>query len=68
MKTKFERFFYHIQTYTNNLDQELQDELKTKIRRTCENFSKLKVAYKHRKIIDDLSRNTDIIILRQDKG
>ena len=35
IKTKFESFFYYIQTYTNNLDQELQNELKTKIRRTC---------------------------------
>ena len=30
-------------------------------------FSKLKVPYKHQKIIDKLSNNTDIIILRQDK-
>ena len=28
----------------------------------------LKVPYKNQKIIDKLSRNTDIIILRQDKG
>ena len=30
-------------------------------------YSKLKVPYKHQKIIDKLSNNTDIIILRQDK-
>ena len=61
-------FFYYIQKHTKNLDQELQDELKTKIRRTCENYSKFKVPYKHQTIIDILSRNTDIIILKQDKG
>ena len=60
--------FYHIQKHTKNLDQELQDELKTKIRRTCKNYSKLKVPYKHQKITDKLSRNTNITILRQDKG
>ena len=49
IKTEFESFFYHIQKHTKNLDQELQDELKTKIRRTCENYSKLKVPYKHQK-------------------
>ena len=38
------------------------------IRKTCENYSKLKVPYKHQKIIHELSRNTDIIILRQDEG
>ena len=40
VKTEFESFFYHIQKYTKNLDQELQYELETKIRRTCENYSK----------------------------
>ena len=49
VKTEFESFFYHIQKHTKNIDQELQDELKTKIRRTCENYSKLKVPYKHQK-------------------
>ena len=33
-----------------------------------QNYLKLKVPYKHQKIINKLSRNTDIIILRQDKG
>ena len=69
IKTEFESFFYHIQKHTKNIDQELQDELKTKIRRTCEEeHAKLKVPYKHQKIIDKLSRKTEIIILRQDKG
>ena len=68
IKTEFESFFCDIQKHTKHLDKELQDELKTKRRRTCENCSKLKVSSKHRKIIDKLSKNTDIIILRQDKG
>ena len=67
IKTEFESFFYHIQKHTKNLDQELQDKPKTKTRRTCEKNSRLKVFYKHQKIIDKLSRNTDIIS-RQDKG
>ena len=61
-------FFYHIQTHLKNPDQELQYELNVKIRRTCENFSKLKVPYKHQKIIDKLSKNTGIIVLKQVKG
>ena len=40
-KTEFESFFYQVQKYTSNLDQQIQDELKTKIRRTCENYSKV---------------------------
>ena len=34
IKTEFESFFCHVQKHTKNPDQELQDELKTKIRRT----------------------------------
>ena len=58
---------FHIQKHTNNLDQELQDEIETKIRRTCENYPKLKVPYRHQNIVDKLSRNTDTIILTQVK-
>ena len=40
LKTEFESFFYQVQKYTSKLDQQIQDELKTKIR-TCENYSKV---------------------------
>ena len=59
IKTEFESFFYQGQKYTNKLDQQIQDELKTKIR---------KVPYKYQHVIDNLSRNKSIIIMRQDKG
>ena len=68
IKTEFESFFYQVQKYTSNLDQQIQDELKTKIRRTCENYSKVKVLYKFQHVIDKLSKNKSIIIMRQDKG
>ena len=67
IKTEFESFFYDIQKHTKDIDQHLQDELKTKIR-TCENFSKLKIPYKQQNIINHLSRNKDVIVMRQDKG
>ena len=38
------------------------------IRKTSENYLKLKVPYNHYKKINKLSRNIDIIILRKDKG
>ena len=68
IKTEFESFFYQVQKYTSNLDQQIQDELKTKIRRNCENDSKVKVPYKFQHGIDNLSKNKSIIIMRQDKG
>ena len=38
IKTEFESFYYQILKHTNQLDQRRQDELKGKIRRTCENY------------------------------
>ena len=67
IKREFESFFYQVQKCTSNLDQQIQDELKTKIRRTCENYSKVKVPYKFQHVIDNLSKNKSIIIMTQDK-
>ena len=60
--------FYRIQKYTGNLDQQIQVELKTKMKRTYKNYSKVKVPYKFQYVIDNLSKNKSIIILRQVKG
>ena len=68
IKPEFESFFYQVQKYTSNLDQQIKDELKTKIRRTSENYSKVKVMYKFQHVIENLSKNKSIIIMRQDKG
>ena len=68
IKAEFESFFYQLQKYTSNLDKQIRDELKSKMRRTCENYSKVKVPYKFQHVIDNLSKNKNIIIIRQDKG
>ena len=39
-----------------------------KLRNTCEKYSKICVPYKYKKIIDQLSRNKDLCILKQEKG
>ena len=48
-------------------DNELTS-LKTKLRSTCEKYSKINVPYKYKKVIDNLSKNKNIVILKQDKG
>ena len=68
IKPEFESFFYQVQKYTSNLDQQIQDELKIKIRRTYENYSKVKVSHKFQHAIDNLSKHKSIIIMTQDKG
>ena len=38
------------------------------IRRTCENYCNVRVPYKYKQIITNLSKNRDIVIMKQDKG
>ena len=37
------------------------------MRSTCEKHSRINVPYKYRKIVNDLSRNKDVVIMKQDK-
>ena len=67
-QTEFENFYHHVLQHTKDLDQESQDELKSKIRGTCENYSKIKIPYQQQKVINNLSNNKSIILIKQDKG
>ena len=52
----------------SNVSESELSKIKTKLRNTCENYSKIKVPYMHRKIVLELSKNENIVILKQDKG
>ena len=54
--------------HTGHLRQNEQDQLRSKIRRTCENYYRIKTPYQYQEIIKKLSNKKDIIILRQNKG
>ena len=43
-------------------------KIKPKLRNTCKKYCNIKVPYAHRKIIYNLSKRDDIVILKQDKG
>ena len=68
IQTEFESFYWQLLQHTKHLSQQEQDQLKSKIRRTCENYARIKTPYKYKKIIENLSNNKNIIILKQDKG
>ena len=68
IQTKFESFYWQLLQHTKHLSQQEQDQLKSKIRRTYENYAPIKTLYKYKKIIENLSNNKNIIILKQDKG
>ena len=42
--------------------------MKTKLRHTCDKYSRIKVPYKYRNVITNLRRNKQLVILKQDKG
>ena len=50
------------------MSEEQISAIKTKLRRTCESYCSIHVPHKCKKVIERLSRNNDIIIMKQDKG
>ena len=67
-KTTFKKASLIRVKHINQLDQRRQDGLNSKISRTCENYSRINVPYRCQKIIDNISRNEDIILVKQDRG
>ena len=66
--TEFEQFYQSILKDISHIPESDLSCLKTKMRNTCEKYSKIQVPYKYKKVIDQLSRNRDLCILKQDKG
>ena len=60
IKTEFEAFFYGLNKQLGHLSTTERDELKTKIRRTCENYYKIKNNNKVEETINKLSKNKNI--------
>ena len=68
IEVEFEQFYQGLlRNLTHIPDNELTS-LKTKLRSTCEKYSKINLLYKYKKVIYNLSINKNIAILKQDKG
>ena len=66
--TEFEMFYQNLQkNFSNILETKLQ-QIKTKVLRNCDKYAKIKVPYKHRKIVNELPKQNDIVILKADEG
>ena len=63
-----ESFYGQLLQHAKHLSQQEQNQLKSKVRITCENYTQIKTPYKYKKIIENLSNNKNIIILKQNKG
>ena len=68
IKTEFESMYHHLDQQFANISSHERDTLKTKIRRTCENYINIPSKTKYEETISKLSKNKRIVILRQDKG
>ena len=66
--TEFELFFQDLLRDISNIPECQLSKIKTKLRNTCEKYSKVKFPYKHRKIVLELSKNENIVILKQSNG
>ena len=68
IEVEFEQFYQGLlRNLTHIPDNELTS-LKTKLRSTCEKYSKINVPYKYKKVIDNRFKNENIVILKQDKN
>ena len=67
MMTEFEYFYQQISDYTTELSHNEQEELKSKVRRICENQIKIRIPYKYNTVIQKLSHKKDIVLLNQEK-
>ena len=52
----------------SHLNNNIITRLKIKLRHTCDKYSWIKVLYKYHKVINNLYRNNQLVILKQDKG
>ena len=51
----------------SHLNNEVITRLKNKLRHTCDKNNRIKVPYKYRNFINNLRRNKQLVILKQDK-
>ena len=65
---EFEVFFQGLLKDTGNIPETELQLIKTKLRNTCEKYTKIKVPYKYRKIINELRKREEIAVLKADKG
>ena len=66
--TEFEVSYQGLLKDIGNIPETELQLIKTKLQNMCEKYTKTKVPYKYRKIINDLRKRQDIVVLKADKG
>ena len=65
--TKCELYFQSINRYANDIPDNKISHFKTRLRKICDRHNHIRVTYKFQKIVEKLSRNNSIMVLKQDK-
>ena len=68
LRADFESFYQNLLKNISPMTDEDKQRIKAKISQTFDNYSKIKVPFKQRQIIQRLKDRTDIVIMKQDKG
>ena len=68
IEVEFEHFYQGLFRNLIHIPDNELTLLKTKLISTCEKYSKINVPYEYKKVMDNLSKNKNIVILKQDKG
>ena len=68
IKTEFEAFYYHLDKQLKHLSNKEKEELKTNLRKSCENYYKIKNSNKIDNMIKRLAENNNVTEIKQDKG
>ena len=64
IEVEFEQFYQGLLRNLAHIPDNELTSLKTKLISTCEKYSKINVPYKCKKVIDTLSKNKNIVILK----
>ena len=68
IEVEFELFYQGLLRNLTLIPDDELTSLKTKLRSTYEKYRKINVPYKYKKVIDNLSKNKKIVVMKQDKG
>ena len=66
--TEFDVFYQGLLKDFGNVPETELQLIKTKLRNTCEKYTKINVPYKYRRIINELRKREGIAVLKADKG
>ena len=68
INTEFEQFYQRLLHDISCSQEKDIERIKTNLRTTCVKYSKIRVPYKYRKIVETLPKYSRIVIMNQDKG